>query len=503
MSVDMYVSSSQSQASSVAAICRQQKQGYEQLQRAINDFVVGSPQLQGAAYDSAKQFFNAVLMPLSKGGILLSEAVMEACQKFPEEYMASVDSGDLKESDLREKIDQLNRQMSELSDLHDRLQSMLYRQQQEGALDGSIASRMSGAHSLMATYGRAKQKLQEKLDKLLDFNGRSPDIFSEIDGLKQDVETGTGVANVSWNSSLGTFTMPKSDKMGWATAIADSWLIRENKAKGIDPAKVEELKDYDIYAKVIYDVDGNPKVFWQLMKDGKGIKNKELYRYLKKAGEYLDPNMFEFISLKEWDKMVKEGFKNGINIENGDEYKGAIKGIVGTSQVVESVYTWTTESELAQALQILGFTYASYRIASSTSIPKNTGAENPMTGKDWNNYFKEKYGAENVKWKNPASIDEIIDTPSILYDFHPKDVAEVMKDAGWTVGPLKKGGSAGVSFENGGGFSMNPPADVSGSSRYIQYHPGGGHHGELPYYKVSSPKNGTKRIYMNGMVVKE
>lgn len=50
---------------------------------------------------------------------------------------------------------------------------------------------------------------------------------------------------------------------------------------------------------------------------------------------------------------------------------------------------------------------------------------------------------------------------------------------------------------------MNPPAGTSGSSRYIQYHPGGGHHGDLPYYKVSSPEHGITRIYMNGMVVKK
>ncbi|WP_314066076.1 T7SS effector LXG polymorphic toxin [uncultured Vagococcus sp.] len=259
MSVDMYVSSSQSQASSVAAICRQQKQGYEQLQRAINDFVVGSPQLQGAAYDSAKQFFSTVLIPLSKGGILLSEAVMEACQKFPEEYMAAVDSGDLRESDLREKIEQLNRQMSELSDLNDRLQSMLFRQQQDGALDGSIASRMSGAHSLMATYGRAKQKLQEKLDKLLEFNGRSPDIFAEIEGLKQVVKTGTGVASSSWNSSVGTFSIPKLDKMSWAKDVNTLWqerLVLKTEVRVTSHqtnSKVGVIYLYEVYVDGVYD----------------------------------------------------------------------------------------------------------------------------------------------------------------------------------------------------------------------------------------------------------
>lgn len=48
---------------------------------------------------------------------------------------------------------------------------------------------------------------------------------------------------------------------------------------------------------------------------------------------------------------------------------------------------------------------------------------------------------------------------------------------------------------------MNPPEEIKGSSRYIQYHPGG-HHGDSPYYEVSSPEHGIIRIYTNGKVVK-
>ncbi|WP_314059224.1 hypothetical protein [uncultured Vagococcus sp.] len=302
MSVDMYVSSSQSQASSVAAICRQQKQGYEQLQRAINDFVVGSPQLQGAAYDSAKQFFSTVLIPLSKGGILLSEAVMEACQKFPEEYMAAVDSGDLRESDLREKIEQLNRQMSELSDLQGRLQSMLFRQQQEGALDGSIASRMSGAHSLMATYGRAKQKLQEKLDKLLEFNGRSPDIFAEIDGLKSAVSLGATQVNISWDSGSGSFVLPRGNSMDWATVINESWMKRELCLEEHQKLKAEKalkiIKGYEIeYHSDLEKIEKE----WLLKKDGKYLSRneyEELYSILGEYGDQLDKGLYKIVNMK-------------------------------------------------------------------------------------------------------------------------------------------------------------------------------------------------------------
>ncbi|GGC75575.1 hypothetical protein [Enterococcus wangshanyuanii] len=75
MSVDMYVSSSQSQASSVYSMCKAQTEGYQELQKAITDFVVTSSFLTGKAYDSAKAYFNMVLYPLTQGGILLSEAV--------------------------------------------------------------------------------------------------------------------------------------------------------------------------------------------------------------------------------------------------------------------------------------------------------------------------------------------------------------------------------------------------------------------------------------------
>ncbi|WP_185313186.1 hypothetical protein [Listeria welshimeri] len=81
---------------------------------------------------------------------------------------------------------------------------------------------------------------------------------------------------------------------------------------------------------------------------------------------------------------------------------------------------------------------------------------------------------------------------------NPLDIAEVAKKAGWTVQPLKKGSKKDLTYSEGRGLSMNPPAG-SGESLYIQYHPGCGHHGE---YKVSSPKNGTLRIDLNGKVLK-
>ena len=123
-----------------------------------------------------------------------------------------------------------------------------------------------------------------------------------------------------------------------------------------------------------------------------------------------------------------------------------------------------------------------------------SNSKNPMTGDDWHKYFNEKYGAENVTWES-ASIQDIIDMPSKITDFSPKQISDLARRSGWTVGPLGKGSLAGITYEQGGGISMHAP---NGSSLYIQYHPGGGHHGVMPYYKVSSGKNGTVRYYING-----
>ncbi len=279
MSVDMYVSSSQSQASSVSSLCRQQMQGYEQLQRAIDSFVLNSPMLTGAAYDSAKQFFVTVLKPLAQGGILLSESVMEACHKFPDEYVAQVDSGDLKESDLREKIAQIDRLTSELFELNERLHGMLFRQQQEGTLDGSIASKMSSNQSLMATYQGARRKLQEKLDDLLSFNERSPAIFSEITALESAVSKGGKLANSSWDSSLSQFRIPKAENMEWAATIKERWKGYVERRTIEDEIEIKQVQlpngeiIYTVYKNGELDTEATNELAVELAKeDSKSLK---------------------------------------------------------------------------------------------------------------------------------------------------------------------------------------------------------------------------------------
>lgn len=52
-----------------------------------------------------------------------------------------------------------------------------------------------------------------------------------------------------------------------------------------------------------------------------------------------------------------------------------------------------------------------------------------MSGSEWNQYFKETYGAENVKWM-PQSYQHIIENPQTLYGSTQSEIAKILGD-GW------------------------------------------------------------------------
>ncbi|WP_054114770.1 ribonuclease domain-containing protein [Enterococcus sp. RIT-PI-f] len=359
MSIDMYVSSSQNQAASVSTMCKTQIEGYNDLQKAITVFVISSPFLSGKTYDSAKAYFQSVLYPLAQGGILLSEAVENAVKTFPEEYIAQVDSGDLKQSDLEEKISQVSGLLNQAEDIRKALISS-----KMPAI--SKLFQLTANSIIIGVYSDAKQKLEDQLQKLLAFNASSPAIFSEISSLQSAIDQGLSQASSSWNDATGTFTVPSDSS--WKDTISEKWELYQDNLLGIDENKNKELEKYNVYAVIYTDMDGNPKISWQIedKKTGYGITNPSLYRYLSKAGNYLDSDLIQFMTYEVYNEKIKDGWRNGVNYVTGEKLNPVLSGIVAGSQYVEDGYTWLNESELGQVIQILGFTYASYRLMTSS-----------------------------------------------------------------------------------------------------------------------------------------
>lgn len=92
---------------------------------------------------------------------------------------------------------------------------------------------------------------------------------------------------------------------------------------------------------------------------------------------------------------------------------------------------------------------------------------------------------------SPLHLEDILGNPDTLAGKLPHEIDNAIteaKKAGWIEGRLGKGAHAGE------GFILREMRDGKQTGRMIQWHPGGGHHGPHPYWKVSSATGGTARV---------
>ncbi|MGG5307015.1 hypothetical protein IGK38_001680 [Enterococcus pernyi] len=361
MSIDMYLNDSLTQATSASHFCQKQVTDYQNLQQAITQFTLQTPNLQGKTYDAAKAYFSQILYPLVQGGILLSEAVEKVAKRFPQQYIEQVDSISLKQSELEAQIRQMNQYIIQAEGIRQLLLSPHMPEEHQGF-------QLNQNTLLLMMYHDLKHKLEEKLQKLLAYNQSSAQFFTEIKSLEQAVNQGLAQTKTAWNSQKKSFSIPKD--LSWTTMIQDKWQHAENEKKGIDPTKNKELEKYNVYALIIHDSEGNPRVFWKIedKQSGYGIVNPELYQYVTKVGHYLEPELIQFMTYDTYQEKVNAAWRQGVNYETGEKLDPLLGSIVSTSQYVKDGYTWINESELGQALMVLGFTYASYKVLTTTGV---------------------------------------------------------------------------------------------------------------------------------------
>ncbi|MGG5303916.1 hypothetical protein IGK16_001532 [Enterococcus pernyi] len=361
MSIDMYLNDSLTQATSASHFCQKQVTDYQNLQQAITQFTLQTPNLQGKTYDAAKAYFSQILYPLVQGGILLSEAVEKVAKRFPQQYIEQVDSISLKQSELEAQIRQMNQYIIQAEGIRQLLLSPHMPEEHQGF-------QLNQNTLLLMMYHDLKHKLEEKLQKLLAYNQSSAQFFTEIKSLEQAVNQGLAQTKTAWNSQKKSFSIPKD--LSWTTMIQDKWQHAENEKKVIDPTKNKELEKYNVYALIIHDSEGNPRVFWKIedKQSGYGIVNPELYQYVTKVGHYLEPELIQFMTYDTYQEKVNAAWRQGVNYETGEKLDPLLGSIVSTSQYVKDGYTWINESELGQALMVLGFTYASYKVLTTTGV---------------------------------------------------------------------------------------------------------------------------------------
>lgn len=230
MSIDMYLESARSQATSLSSISAQCVQQNIELIKVLENFVA-EEELKGHAYDSAKAHITSTVIPLIQGIVLCQESLAEECQKFVSQYTSDVDSKSWRQVDLEEKIREADQKISSL------------RQLMETKSDNKISAFLNLSVSIAVLEG-AKQKLQKILISLLTFNAVSPTIFLNSERYLLAVQNGFAQAAQSWDAASGTYLPPSSGTdLSWKQTISLGWQKRQAILNKVKNPKVETLEE--------------------------------------------------------------------------------------------------------------------------------------------------------------------------------------------------------------------------------------------------------------------
>ncbi|WP_317913556.1 T7SS effector LXG polymorphic toxin [Carnobacterium maltaromaticum] len=262
MSINMYVGEVRQQVQSINSSCQSTVATMEQIQQALSAIII-EPGLKGATYESMKNYFNTVYMPVTKGFILVCERMIEANQQFLNRYLDQVDVNSLQESVLEERIRQYNR----LSEMLDSIVDPV----------GFNARMIDGLQDM-------RQETVRKLDALREYDYFSIQIFDELESQLATLEAGVTILSEgkAWNQSTGTFSTMGLN-LDWAGDINNSWKDHQKKKDKDHEAKLlNELKN----AKIYY-ANNNGKKVWYIMKDGKLVDAGRYSQLLDTKGESL------------------------------------------------------------------------------------------------------------------------------------------------------------------------------------------------------------------------
>ena len=269
MSIDMYLGDSDRQNQSVSSIIKSRSNHYNNLQGTLVQFSNASPFLSGVTYDSAKNYSQKILIPLIQAGMLLDEAVKESCEAFTKKYREEVDTVDLRESELLDKINRVEIFANQARNL----MSLEFRNEHPNATYLRNLQRIEDNHL------ETKRLLEEKLAKLRAFNSNSRAVFAKVDELYQLVQKGINEATHSWSEVGRSYILNEKAIETWMESINQHWInssyyimaqMAEIVKKGLKMSEdeFERLKRY---------LEGHPKVAFY----NEGINLIKLYPIVK------------------------------------------------------------------------------------------------------------------------------------------------------------------------------------------------------------------------------
>lgn len=241
MGIEVYRGSLDSQATSTGTMVEQQLKAYEALETSLTQIENSASRLSGQAYDSFRTFVTSVVKPLKEAGIALADATQESVKKLPKSYRSEVADEDLQEEKLVSDIEQC-----------DRMIAIFHAEINEIAASQSTSAgdfqrlqrlqRLQGLNVLDGIVKAARNKLQEKLNKLRAFNATSPSIFWEIDVLAQAIQIAVNQINVAWDPNTGMYSIPKD--LSWSDLVNETIKNKEFENEYL-PTKPKDVSAFE------------------------------------------------------------------------------------------------------------------------------------------------------------------------------------------------------------------------------------------------------------------
>lgn len=325
MSIDFFIGEVGIQNQSIKSYCNEVISGMDQVRTALSQFVI-EPSLKGGAYDSSKSYFNSAYIPATKGFTLVCEAMIKANDQFSKDYKSTVDNNSLQEDVLVSYISRLNSLSTALEELP----------------AGNIF-----LSSVIENLQNVRQKTDEKLDKLREYNYSSVHIFDELESQLQNLEAGVMmlVEGKAWNQSTGTFSTMGLN-LDWATDINQSWDARDKKQKALKAEAEKVAFEKELKSRTYNYVEVAGKRMWLWVKDPTKVTKDDLefnerYKLFFDGKSEKDgiKNVLVSDQNEDWLTTIGIELKTGINASTGKPLTtnekiqrwGILAGIVTTS----------------------------------------------------------------------------------------------------------------------------------------------------------------------------
>ena len=208
------------------------------MQRAITKIGYTTGELKGQAYDAMREYFEEILMPIAKGGKLLSELTTKVAKELPERYVREVHSSSLNEEELELIIAEYKAQERRLERLLSNDIVLLPNEFGQGEYEYKN-------HLLVSSnvYRDMRRYYEELLQKLRIFNRSTENLTREIEELSKSIKSGLrAIKNTScYNSMSGEFDIKELKGEEWLRKL--NILNELNEARKIETIEEKEYKE--------------------------------------------------------------------------------------------------------------------------------------------------------------------------------------------------------------------------------------------------------------------